>query len=189
MSCLRSLENGRLEKAVSFHRTVLYDKLRREDWARRADAGDVELDIEKETSKLEKELLDRVDCQLDQVMIQAGLGNNRGGSPSQPQASLGLSSAAKQQAAADAAADRARKADDALGRRQNDLERKSTDLDEQSRRQKKQKEWQERQRREEEKRAKGRGRSRLRSRGCGGKGKAKDGGAQREKNLWPRKKP
>ena len=66
MLCLRSLEMGRLEKNVSFHRIVLYDKLRREDLARRADAGDVDLDIEKESSKLDKELLDQVDCQQAQ---------------------------------------------------------------------------------------------------------------------------
>ena len=148
----------------------------------------MELDIEKESSKLDKELLDQVDCQLEQVLIHAGLGSNRGGPPSQPQASLGLSAAAKQQAAADASADRAQKAEDVLGRRQKDLERKATDLDEQSRRQKKQKEWQDRQRREEEEKARGRGRSRSRSRGRGNKGKGKEGGAQKEWKTWPKKR-
>ena len=53
------LETGRTERAVSFQRTVLFDKMRGEDWARRArraDANDTELDIEKESVKVDKDL-------------------------------------------------------------------------------------------------------------------------------------
>ena len=82
--------------------------------------------------------------------------------------------AAKQRAAANADADRARKADDALGRRQIDLERKAVDLEEQGRQQRMQKERHDWRRTDDERLARGQGRS----------GGHNGGGAEKEWELY-----
>ena len=68
-----------MKRQCVLHRTVFYDKLRRQDWARRADEGDVDLDIEKGSATLDKV----------QALSQAGLSSaGKFGMASQAQPSL-----------------------------------------------------------------------------------------------------
>ena len=98
------LKNGK----ESFHLVLLYDELLRRSWSLRAEKGDPELNIEKESEKLVKPILAQARTRLASTLKDVGISTGGAGGSTQvgPADSLTMSVMQQQQAAAEQAARR-----------------------------------------------------------------------------------